>query len=568
MRIRAIISLATAALVTASGVSAAHAKTTAGPATAEAPTINWESCADAEWIAHLADVLPQGLQCGEMEAPLDYSNPTGEKVTLRMTKKPATGERVGSIFVNPGGPGGQGTMALGIGLSLGEEVTSKYDVIGIDPRGIGFSERLNCASTDGIDFKNINFFPTNGAEVSAHIINDKKFRDECRHNNPRIARYMTTADLARDLDRAREAVGDKKMTFIGVSYGTQVAATYANMFPNKVRAVVADSALDPNAWTHGDGFRSMHTPAFGRIKSVYGGKLAWDAAMEDCEKAGVEVCASAETVRKDWEYIHQELPKRTVQLDGQTVKYDAYVWSELGAGYKTQGQAALLLSVPVVAQALRAQDPNNTERTTPEVDADKARDAVNKLNELRKLPLMASIPNDPMALAAQKQREKDYPNGLLPGQVMQSMLGVVCSETFNPMDPTGIRHAAAQQDRIKPGEGSARTWQGSACVQWPFRGKNAYWGNYRTPSANGVLVVSNELDTATPHYQGAERMHATLPGSKLVTVKRGYGHGAYFVSKCAKDITRTYVLTGELPKENVTCAQDKSMADVLREMKG
>lgn len=568
MRTRTIISLATAALMTASGVTAAHAKTVSGAEAADTPTIAWQACADSSWLGEMGSALPDNLQCGEMEAPLDYSNPAGEKVTIRMTKLPATGERVGSLFVNPGGPGGQGTMALGIGTSLGEEVTSKYDIVGIDPRGIGFSERLNCASTDGIDFENINFFPRNGEEVSAHIINDKKFRDECRHNNPRIARFMTTADLARDLDRAREAVGDEKMTFVGVSYGTQVAATYANMFPSKVRAVVADSALDPNAWTHGSRFEHIHTPAFGRIKSVYGGKRAWEAALEDCEKAGVDVCPSAETVRADWNYIHQELPKRDVELNGQKIRYDQYVWSELGAGYKTQGLAQLLLDVPVVAQALRAQDPANEERSTPEVDQEVAKKTLETLKELRKQPMLTTGDNDPMAEVAQKVFNKEYPNGLLPGQVMQSMLGVVCSETMNPTDPTGIRQAAAQQNSVKPGEGSARTWQGSACVQWPFRGKNAYWGNYRTPSANGVLVVSNELDTATPHYEGAERMHATLPGSKLVTVKRGYGHGAYFVSKCAKDITRKYVLTGELPKENVTCTQDKSMADVLRDMQG
>lgn len=575
MRIRIAAALATTTLVLTSAMTVVHADEATDTAGKQRqvtpPKIDWQPCPEATWHNRKWRRYPHFWQCGEMEAPLDYSKPDGEKVTLRMTKYTPQHSQ-GTLFAVYGEVGTRQTFHSWAVNGPRRLFRTKYDVVMVDPRGVGNSEKFECAKPTKRDEDHINKFPLTESQASARILDDFAFRRECAATNPRIARFMTTADYARDLDRARQALGQDKMRMVGMMYGGLVGATYANLFPQNVGAIVADSPVDANTWTHLGGFANLNTPALARNRGVDGAQRAWEAAMAKCEELGVSRCPSAKTIREDWKYLHEEYPKRELRLGNYTRDYRTDALIEMASLSGAYGVAGRLRSIPYLARRLRAEAENerngvepSTEKFLPATPDDA------KLLAMEEQILARSAAENPSVEALDsgdrassgRRPVPRYPAFWVPARLMQPALGVVCSETFNPIDPTGIRLAAAQQNAIMPGQGAARVWQGSACAQWPFRGKNAYRGNYRTPGANGILILSKEFDTFGPHLEGARKMRNTLPGSKLVTVKEGYGHWALNTSHCAQRVAEHYLNTGQLPNHDVDCQAEQTLQSAL-----
>lgn len=189
-------------------------------------------------------------RCADFEVPFDYGNPDVGTFTLKLVMHPATvtSKRIGSMLVNPGGPGFGGTyLAESVDSYFGEDVVEAFDIVGFDPRGTGDSTpAVDCV--DNYDpYFTYDPSPDTADEKQAIADASRAFVDECVKKNEAILPYISTNNTARDMDRIRAALGEEKITYFGFSYGSELGATWATMFPGTVRAAVLDGASDPNS---------------------------------------------------------------------------------------------------------------------------------------------------------------------------------------------------------------------------------------------------------------------------------------------------------------------------------
>lgn len=191
-------------------------------------TISWTACGK--------------YQCGTLAVPLDWDDPDGPAITLRMKKAPAAGTRRGTLFINPGGPGSSGQDMLD---SFDTAAFPDHDVIAWDPRGSGESTPVRCGTTAQTDaYFNLDASPDNQQEWDALIAGSKAFAQQCRAASGRLLDHISTIDTARDLDLLRHLVGAVKLDYLGISYGTFIGSTYAEMYPGRVGRMVLDSAVN------------------------------------------------------------------------------------------------------------------------------------------------------------------------------------------------------------------------------------------------------------------------------------------------------------------------------------
>ncbi|HBJ73872.1 MAG TPA: proteinase, partial [Actinobacteria bacterium] len=186
-----------------------------------------------------------GPQCTTVQVPLDYAEPNGESVSLAVTRVPASDEALGSLFVNPGGPGGSGfDYAKAASLSLSNAVTEHYDVIGVDPRGVSKSDPITCLTDEERDdAAAVDFSAYSPRDTQTLIAIGKLAAQGCKTNaNPDFA-FMDTKSVARDFDIVRQVVGDQSFNFLGKSYGTAIGTAYAELFPQRVGRMVLDGVL-------------------------------------------------------------------------------------------------------------------------------------------------------------------------------------------------------------------------------------------------------------------------------------------------------------------------------------
>src|SRR3954447_5612335 len=207
------------------------------------------------WTPCHADVGPR-FECAVAQVPLDYDRPRGEAISIALTRLPATDptRRLGSLFLTPRGPGGSGVdFVLFAGPPLyTPEARARFDLVGFDPRGSMRSTPLRCFDSpeQWPQFPPA-VFPITRAQEQQQIAFDRTLDRACAQRGGPIRDHMSTANAARDLDVLRDLVGDDKLTYAGVSYGSYLGVTYANLFPGRVRALVVDGVLDPIAWSTG-----------------------------------------------------------------------------------------------------------------------------------------------------------------------------------------------------------------------------------------------------------------------------------------------------------------------------
>lgn len=506
--------LALLALALSLTMSAAQA----APAAQQVAPVNWSSC-------HQELGLP--FECATVQAPLDYNAPNRATIGIALVRLPAgdPDNRIGSLFLNPGGPGGSGVdFVLQAGPFLyTPEVRARFDLVGFDPRGIMRSTGLRCFDSPSqwdrllTDFA----YPITPEEEAIWQGVDMTLIRACNRNGGRIIDYMTTANVARDLDLLRQAVGDEGLTYAGFSYGSYLGATYANLFPDKVRAVVVDAVLDPVAWSTGAPGEGDTIPFSTRLRSDAGAQATLDEFFRLCDEG---LCAFGPDSAARFEALRQQvaanppllpLPDGSAILyvesyliaDTLSVLYNSVVWESFA-----EFLAALeFLTSPAEAGAL--------------------------LHDYWRQAGFANGGSD-----------RFYPNS------PEGFPGVACSDTDNPTSYAAWSAAAADAEANFGYFGRLWTWVSSICAQWPGSQATRYAGPFTAETANPVLIVGNLFDPAT-RYEGAVTLSGLLPNSRLLTLA-GWGHGSLFLSQCADATVAGYLVNLTLPPEGTVCTQD------------
>ncbi|RJK95442.1 alpha/beta hydrolase [Vallicoccus soli] len=492
-------------------------------AAAATPVLRWRPCGD-------------GVQCATARVPLDYDRPRGRTIALALAKVPATqpARRIGTLFLNPGGPGGSGVdFVRGVATSLySDEVRARFDLVGFDPRGIARSTPVRCFESldDAFAATAPVPFPVTPAEERQWIAADRRIAAACTERAGAVIDHVTTADVARDMDLLRRAVGDRRTTFAGYSYGSFVGSTYAALFPSRVRAVVVDGVIDPVQWTTGVDGSGERVPVDVRLRSDQGAYETLRRMLALCDAGGESCLFSAGDPQRRFDRLAARLRAEPAQLpDGQggTVPftYNELVSLTLGALYDPAEWPALAELYQVLDELTRGR-------------ASSAAGAGSALADLRAA----------LGVERSSARAEEYDN------VVEGAPSVICSDSDNPATYAAWRRATAEADRRWPYFGRAWGWLSSVCQSWPGQGPDRYAGPFDVPTADPVLVVGTRYDPAT-RYQDAVSTARRLPGSRLLTLD-GQGHTSLFASSCVDAKVSAYLLRGALPAAGTRCAPD------------
>lgn len=497
-----------------------------GP-TAPTVTADAEPAATIEWSSCYAQVGPD-FECALVDAPLDYDEPDGEQIELAMVRLPAADQanKVGSLFLNPGGPGGSGVeFVVGggpqLGAWLGEETSSRFDLIGIDPRGIGRSTPLQCFDTleEAVTTSKPGAFPEDDSELPAFEAADRALAAACAEDGGAIGEHMSTANVARDFDRVRGLLGEERMHYYGISYGSQLGTTYANMFPDRVGALVVDAVLDPVRWVNKPG----RVPFSTQLRSGEGAEETMDRFLELCDAAGPERCALAPDAADRWDALLAQLRDEPVTVVDPTtgqelvIDYDLMVSTVMGGLYSAFNFPAL---AELLADLESQASPTETGRSA------------------RAAGLFGSGPT--VSRTAGAVAEEPFPEFPEYVNAVEGLPGVACLDSENPGDHDAVDRASDRSERTDGEFGPVWTWLGSTCSVWPFADEDRYTGPWTKRTAAPVLVVGSREDPAT-RYEGAQKVRQLLPDSALVTTDTP-GHGSIGANACAGRAVAAYLL--------------------------
>ncbi|MFD7973533.1 alpha/beta hydrolase [Streptomyces clavifer] len=471
-----------------------------------APRLDWKPC-----------VQGSPFDCAAAKVPLDYGSPGGRAVELAVVRRKATGPgpRVGTLFFNPGGPGGPGTVQMPQNYeSFPREVRERFDIVSWDPRGIGSSTAVNCFANpeEAADWSGSKAagFPVGEKERTAFVAAYEDLVRRCEKRDPDLLRHVSTAETARDLDQLRRAVGEPQLNYLGISYGTILGATYANLFPGKVRAMVLDSNIAPRAWTN-DASGDARRTTFLRVGSDLGAAATLNQFLDLCGSATTARCAFSaggpEATRDKFDRLTRRLRERPVG----TWTYARTVADTVNSLYiVTPGWADL---------AGRLEDLWQGREPEP-----------------APFPPAPPVP-DPSPYLGEEQAA-----------------AVLCGDSPNPRDP-GVFHALEEASAARAGDaGRFWTWAAEGCTTWPVS-PGRYSGPWDRPTAHPVLVVGTAYDPSTA-YPNSPAMAEELANARLLT-NEGYGHTALLnPSSCVQEHESRYLVDGTLPAVGTTCRQD------------
>jgi pimeloyl-ACP methyl ester carboxylesterase len=474
---------------------------------AAVPTLAWEPCAEI-------------FECATATVPLDHARPNGRQTQLAVTRLPAQDQenRIGSLFVNFGGPGGDAVGALhAFGAFLFAELNQRFDIVGFDPRGTGQSSNaIDChvnQETEGLYAQP--FTTPYNLDLGQWRARARGYAEAClRENSRALLRFASTADVARDMDLLRAAVGDAKLSYLGFSYGTFLGATYASLFPNNYRALVLDGALDPNAYINypTESLRAQSAGYERGLDRFFEACAADQAACLGFGGGDPHAAFDALVARADAHPIPAggEDPR---PVDGEDVLAAAVITIYSKFNW------------PFLAQALAEAE--NGDGTTVRLLAD-------FFYAWRPDGTYDPVGDRYFVLGAVEQRYTSNPRFYLrAGEQSYSMFD--------------------------------HTWWNTGYVELPYGmfsvdARRAFHGPFRTrPNAPTTLVIGTTYDPATP-YRGALAMVDQLRNARLLTMV-GDGHTAYGgLSPCIDVAVNAYLVDGTLPAPGTICLQDVPFA--------
>ena len=479
------------------------------------PALTWAPCGTAE------PGVTAGVQCASATLPLDYDDPSGQQVQVAVAKVPATdpAQRIGSLFVNFGGPGAPAVEALQVGgAGRFSALNQRFDIVAFDPRGVGQSTpSIDCEIAESEDPVTQPSPTPIDLDVDALVASAQAFVDACVASNGEILAHVSTANVARDLDLLRAAVGDEQMTYLGYSYGTFLGATYAALFPGRWRALVLDGALDPELY--------IADPVTLSTRQADAFEVALDRFLAACA-ADQTACS-------------------------------AFGGSDPAAAYDE------LLAVAAAA-------PLPAERYTPDprpVTVDDIRAVTLKLLYAKPAwgllagALAQGAAGDGSLLRAivdlvVRPREDD--GSLEP--LNDRFFAITASERQWSTDVDGYLERGAQEWAEFPHFWGSFAYSEIPYALWPVRDEDAFAGPF-TVDATSVtpLVIGTTYDPATP-YSGAVDMVERLGNARLLTME-GDGHTAYGGnSTCIDGATEAYLVDQVLPAPGTVCQQEVAFA--------
>ncbi|MGV9308060.1 alpha/beta hydrolase [Nonomuraea sp. NPDC003727] len=452
--------------------------------------ISWKACED-------------GFECGRIRVPLDYADPGGDTITVAVNRRRAADQhrRIGSLLLNPGGPGASGlAFAQESGSVLTDRLRARFDVVGFDPRGVGASAAISCpAQTAGTMATPVVRNPRIAAEPTAsdYVTAFKEFAARCRAGSGRLLGHVSTVEVARDMDILRGVLGDTRLHYLGYSYGTLLGAVYADLFPSRTGRLVLDSAVDPRAW-----------PSGAPLTQAMGHELALDSFVTDC--AGRADCPFGTEPKA----AKRNLVALLDRLDRTPLP---------GAGADRLDRRT---AVAIIGMALYSK------KSWPAMRAAFADAMGGDGTALLDLGGSGEAGENNLVEASTANFCLDGPPGLATTAQVEAVLPAI--------------------RKVAPIFGEQKAWSGLQCAYWPVKAV----GKPHAIAARGaapILVVGVIKDPATP-YRWARGLAGQLSSGVLLTYD-GDGHGAYGKdgSACVNDAVDAYLVDGRPPADGKRC---------------
>jgi pimeloyl-ACP methyl ester carboxylesterase len=479
---RSLIGGVTGVLI-AAGAIAVPATVNAMEADPAPAAIDWKPCPDSE-----------GAQCATIEVPLDYTKPDGAKTKIGIAKRAATDQanRLGTILVDPGGPGGSGVSMVSGGNPFTDAVAARFDVVGFDPRGINTSQQLLCDETLSQQASDARH-PTNQADFDNLVSLNKQLIDSCREHSGELVDHVDNLNTVRDMDSIRAALGEEKINYVGYSYGSLMGQQYAEEFPDRIRAMVNDGNMDHSLETAWDFMRTETAP----VEQNFLEFAKWCDTTETCALYGQDTA-------KVYGELKEKAKAGTLTDPATGDKVDFYGlasmgfsagnpprWSDLANTLKSlrDGQGAVAASVHTEAAAV-----NN--------------------------------PYPPIWCSDWRYPVKDFAD-------YESLRGKLSKEFPNVEWSPYVDHALT-------------------CAGEPLETTNPQQP-LEVEGAPPLVMVGNIHDPATVYEWN--KVAAKQSGSHLITYE-GWGHTAYGnggPSPCVNDAVDAYLIDLKVPEKGLSC---------------
>jgi pimeloyl-ACP methyl ester carboxylesterase len=492
-------------LIAVSVSAPSAAASTARPAR-EKTGIAWTRCTG----------LDKQFECARVPVPLDWDRPNGEHVALSVIRHLASrpGQRIGSMFLNPGGPGQSGVELVRTSAAdFDAWGDGRFDVVGWDPRGSNDSSPVKCFTSSAAEarFWQGVSFPITPAESVAYQRKTVELARRCGQVSGRLLSHISTADTARDLEALRKLVGDRKLTYVGLSYGSMIGQTYANLFPGRVRAMMLDGIVDAVAYTKSAEART--------VNNVSSADEVFEQFLALCQRAGPGHCALAghgETVAQ-----------RVAALFARARRAPIPAPHAKPPGQLSYGDLLVSTFTPL-------RVPLTWTQFAADLNAAANGDATN-------LETAARAMQSPDGFAA-----------------FTTSAAISCADGPARLPSSAWPRAIARFTESGKLWGPVLGWGlwAPCASNWPARATDRYTGPWNAKTKTPILLISARYDAGTP-YRNAQVTEHRLGNAVLLTLN-GYGHPSYQVpSKCIDQARKRYLVHLLTPPRGAICQPDQ-----------
>ncbi|MFT4286544.1 alpha/beta fold hydrolase [Nocardioides sp.] len=444
------------------------------------------------------------FSCASLTVPLDYADPTGETIDLALLVVPATGDRIGSLVVNPGGPGAPGTdYAAMASVVFGQALREHYDIVGFDPRGTGGSSPVDCLSDEELTaYIAGDPSPDTPEEEADYFAAAATFGQGCAERSGAVAAHVSTEEAARDMDVLRAALGQRSLSYFGASYGTKLGATYADLFPDRVGRMVLDGAVDPALPS-----RELNLAQAG------GFETALRAYVGNCVDTS-DSCFLGETVDEGVAKIQQLL-----------ADIDAHPLPTADDRTVTEGDATLGIALPLYSRDYWM---------------------------LLSTALRQALNGDGSTLMTLSDAYNSRTNGRYDNNSSEAIYAINClDDPWAEKTPAEVEADVSAFEQASPTFGRTFAWMNATCSGLAVPSDHGPHEVHATGAAP-ILVLGTTRDPATP-LAWAKSLADQLDSGVLVT-RDGDGHTAYNADNdCIDQTVEDFLVKDVVPDDGTSC---------------